>query len=91
MRGALRVSGAHHGARRRRGGKFDDFRGNPPLRMHLEAPSPAKWHNCATAKTPLFAGEVLSVIGDTWARRRRARAILDHLGLVRAKFSKDLV
>ena len=31
------------------------LRGNPPLRMHLEAPSPAKWHNCATAKTFLHA------------------------------------
>ena len=47
--------------------------------------------SCAHPQQSLFAGVVMSVIRHTWARRRCALAILDLLGLVRAKVLKDLV
>ena len=88
MRGALRVSGAHHGAPEARR-KIRRFLRQPPSENASGgsiAGKVAQLRDCQN----VFAGEVLSVIGDIWARRRRARAILDHLGLVRAKISKDL-
>ena len=89
LRGALRVSGAHHGAPEARR-KIRRFPRQPPSENASGGSIAGKVAQLRDCQNALFAGEVLSVMGDTWARRRRARAILDHLGLVRAKVSKDL-